>query len=266
MKNKTMFERSHFLDDTMSLEKLVQAKNDQSSVFGKVVMWDSQANAFKVSLGNGYSGILPLEYASIYPTTTVEGKLSAAARSIIGNTIQLKVRSIDTFEQVILSRVELMRETFNLISHSIGEYIECCVTSIVSYGVFVDVGNGISGLIHYKQLTVARLKDFSEILKIGDIITVKIINVTENLQVSLNYKDLYPNLSYTLNQNDLIEVTILERLNSAGCFAYVNPNTPAVIDMSSDIICEYGDKVVGRVKKKNPEHPERIRLSFVSFV
>ena len=168
---------------------------------------------------------------------------------------------------IILSRRELMAERFNELSTSVGKMIECCITSITHLGVFVEVGNGISGLIHYSELSIPRVRSFKELgFDIWDKISAKILSVNENFQVSLNYKDQFENMALSLNRNDLIVVQILEQHNHDGYFGYINPNTPILVDIPSDVHCHYGDKILARVKNRKSHHPTNLNVVLHSLL
>jgi small subunit ribosomal protein S1 len=49
----------------------------------------------------------------------------------------------------------------------IGEKVEGIVRSIRDFGAFVDIGNGVEGLVHISQLSWERVGDPSELLEIG---------------------------------------------------------------------------------------------------
>ena len=67
--------------------------------------------------------------------------------------------------------------------------VEGTVENIMPYGAFVDIGDGISGLVHISQLSQKRVKSPEEVVKEGDAVTVKIIKVA-NGKVSLSIKAL----------------------------------------------------------------------------
>lgn len=269
MKNKTLVpERICSLDTTMSLEKILQAQAEGASLVGKVTMWNAQANRLEVDLGNNFCGYISANHISIYPEFDSEQRPSASIRALIGYPVIVNVIDVDLSNDtpcISLSRKENMINAFNVISDSVGEIIDCCITAITSFGVYVDAGNGISGLIHHSQLTTPRLNNLSEIgINVGDKITARILEVNENFQVSLNYKSQFENLAYKLNSGDLIEARILKRVNDYGFFAYLNPNTSSIIDVPIDL--PYGTKVVALAKKQSSIHPERLRLSFVAII
>jgi len=73
------------------------------------------------------------------------------------------------------------------------EIVKGCVTRIVNFGVFVELLPGVEGLVHISQLADFHVKHPSEIVKEGDEIEVKIIDVnTEAKRISLSIKDARP--------------------------------------------------------------------------
>ena len=268
---KIRFEDLESIDTTMSLDKLIQAMDAQNEIVGVVNLWNSEKKEFEVDLGNGFIGHLPVCSSTVYPFFTEGEILTPSLRMIIGKPIIVHVRYIEMINEevlITLSRKEIMDEAFSMLSMSVGETVECYVKSFSSFGVFVDVGYGISGLIHYKDLCLPRIYNYTELgFDIGDKITAKIISIDKvKSHISLSYKEQFENLAFKLNRNDLIQAVVLDPINQNGFFAYLNPNTPAVIDFPSSAICNYGDKVIAKVKGCRTNHPEDLKLTFVSFI
>ena len=72
----------------------------------------------------------------------------------------------------------------------VGLVTEGTVESLQAYGAFVNLGNGIDGLVHISQITNAkRLKHPKEMLSVGDKVKVKIIGIKDG-KVSLSMKAL----------------------------------------------------------------------------
>ncbi len=76
----------------------------------------------------------------------------------------------------------------------IGKIYEGRVERIEPYGAFVKIGKNIDGLVHISEVTDGFLKDISKILKIGDIIKVKVIGIDDAGKVSLTMKGLNPDV------------------------------------------------------------------------
>ncbi len=74
-----------------------------------------------------------------------------------------------------------------------GQVLQGAVKNITSYGVFVDVG-GIDGLLHITDMSWGRIAHPSELVKIGDTITVKVISFDKKHEkISLGMKQLAAN-------------------------------------------------------------------------
>lgn len=109
----------------------------------------------------------------------------------------LQVQVIDVDEdskKLILSAKELLREKAeeerkNKISNiQPGFVTEGKVESLQPYGAFVDMGNGLSGLVHISQICEKRIKKPSEVLTVGDTVKVKVISVKDG-KLSLSIKE-----------------------------------------------------------------------------
>ena len=71
----------------------------------------------------------------------------------------------------------------------IGTVLEGKVETIKPYGAFVDLGNGISGLVHISQMSTKRVATPEEVCKEGDTVKVKITKVKDG-KISLSMKAL----------------------------------------------------------------------------
>ena len=65
---------------------------------------------------------------------------------------------------------------------------EGVVESLQPYGAFVDLGNGLSGLVHISQICEKRIKKPSEVLTVGDKVKVKVTAVKDG-KLSLSIKE-----------------------------------------------------------------------------
>ena len=65
------------------------------------------------------------------------------------------------------------------------------VTSVREFGAFIDLGGGVQGLLHVSEMGWSRVSDPSQVVKPGDEVTVKVLQVDENKQkISLGLKQL----------------------------------------------------------------------------
>lgn len=138
---------------------------------------------------NGIKGYIPRNQITI--------KRDVDPSDYVGQN--LKVKILDTKNkkgrrQLILSSktIEKMEkevkdnETWQKIQE--GEVYEGIVKNLQDYGAFVEI-EGIDGLLHINEIAWTRIKHPSEVLKVGDTISVKVKNIDkENKRLSLSYK------------------------------------------------------------------------------
>lgn len=79
-----------------------------------------------------------------------------------------------------------------LMQLTMGEILEGKVTGITKFGVFIDIGNGKSGMVHISEVANTYVNDINEILKIGDSVKVKILSIGEDGKISLSIKRAQP--------------------------------------------------------------------------
>lgn len=70
-----------------------------------------------------------------------------------------------------------------------GTIVEGTVESLMPYGAFVNIGNGLTGLVHISQICQRRINKPSEILKEGQTVKAKILNTNDG-KISLSMKAL----------------------------------------------------------------------------
>jgi len=102
-----------------------------------------------------------------------------------GNVIISRRRFLESERQANKSKVMT-----NIVE---GQIIQGIAKNITNYGVFVDIG-GVDGLLHITDMSWGRVSHPSELIKIGDSITVKVIGLDrEHEKISLGIKQLSSN-------------------------------------------------------------------------
>lgn len=114
----------------------------------------------------------------------------------LGKEIEVRVITADEDDDhLVLSAREILREKAaeerkaKISNVEIGLVTEGTVESIQPYGAFIDLGNGLSGLVHVSQVCEKRIKTPAAVLKVGDKVKVKVINVKDG-KLSLSMKAL----------------------------------------------------------------------------
>ena len=112
----------------------------------------------------------------------------------VGKKLTVRVITVDREkEKLVLSAKEILREQEKEAhDHKVamivpGTVLEGTVESLQPYGAFVDLKDGLSGLVHISQICQRRIKKPSEVLKVGDKVKVKVLNTNEG-KISLSIK------------------------------------------------------------------------------
>jgi small subunit ribosomal protein S1 len=116
----------------------------------------------------------------------------------VGDEIQVKVLKYDNEkERVSLGLKQLQPDPWEGVkaSYPIGAKLKGKVVSLADYGAFIELGDGIEGLIHVSEMSwTKRVKHPSQIINVGDEVDVQVLEVdTENRRISLGMKQLQTN-------------------------------------------------------------------------
>jgi len=94
-------------------------------------------------------------------------------------------------------RAEVRKKVLDTLS--VNQVIQGTVKNITNYGVFIDIG-GVDGLLHITDMTWGRIAHPSEIVRIGETVTVKVLSLDPvNEKISLGMKQLLGNPWENLN-------------------------------------------------------------------
>ena len=126
---------------------------------------------------------------------------SGGGDNLLGEKLDFKVVKINIpRKNIVLSRKEIVEEKRKEEKQSIleclnkGDVVKGVVRNITDFGAFVDIGGGITGLLHITDISWGRINHPSEMLKVGDNLEVKILDFDKaNVRVSLGLKQAAPN-------------------------------------------------------------------------
>jgi (E)-4-hydroxy-3-methyl-but-2-enyl pyrophosphate reductase len=110
----------------------------------------------------------------------------------VGDTIEVYVKSYDPENQKV--SLGYKKEEDNpweklKNEYPIGSEFEAPVVSITKFGAFVRILPGIDGLVHISEISNERVNKVSDVLKVGDMVKVRLINVDfDRKRISLSMK------------------------------------------------------------------------------
>ncbi len=170
-------------NEVLSWDVLEQMKEEKTDVTVKV---SEAVNGGAVAYVEGIRGFIP---ASQLDLNYVEDP-----SAYVGKTLKVRVITVDQEkEKLVLSAKEILKEQQKEEhDHKVamivpGTILEGTVESLQTYGAFIDLKDGLSGLVHISQICQKRIKKPSEVLKVGDKVKVKVLNTNDG-KISLSIK------------------------------------------------------------------------------
>lgn len=163
-------------EELLKSKEAISVKID-SAVKGGVVAYVDEVRAFipASKLANGY-----VENLEEYKGQTVDAVVITADKA--GKKLVLSVREA-------LKQKAAAERAAKLAECTEGAVMEGTVDSLMDYGAFIELSNGVSGLLHVSQISYKRVNTPADVLKKGDKVQVKIIAVKDG-KISLSMKAL----------------------------------------------------------------------------
>ena len=149
----------------------------------------------------------------------------------LGKELEVRVITVDEEDgKLVLSAKEILREKeaeekkARISNVQVGLVTEGKVESIQTYGAFIDLGNGLTGLVHISQICEKRIKTPAAVLHVGDEVKVKVIAVKDG-KLSLSMKALQDVAAEEI-QEESVELPESEELttNLGSLFANIKLN------------------------------------------
>ena len=159
-----------------------------------------------------------------------------------GQTVSLRIievnrgrkRAVGSIRSVLRDQRREQEEAF-WSKVAVGDVYTGKVKSLTSYGAFVDLG-GVDGMVHISELSWRRIKNPSEVVKVGDVIEVYVKGIdTEKKKVSLGYKKAEDNpwniFLSKFSEGDVVKVRIVS-MTTYGAFANIIEGVDGLIHIS----------------------------------
>ena len=228
-------------DNIESKTELIGKINEDDIVEG-IVKNLTDYGAF-IDLG-GIDGLLHITDISWKKIKHPSQKLS------IADKVQVKVLGVDIEKhRVSLGLKQLDQDPWDKIieEFSKGDKIICGISNITDYGLFVEIKDGIEGLVHVSEIDwTNNSPNPHKIAKIGDDVEVMVLDIdSDKRRISLGIKQCLPNpwenFSKNFNVSDKIQGTI-KSITDFGIFIGLEGGIDGLIHVS-DISWESEDEI-----------------------
>ena len=219
------------LDSIKSWDDIDEARISRMPVEGKVI--EDNKGGVVVSI-RGIKVFVPASQTGL--------PKEAAMSELLGQTVKLRITEVNQARRRVVGSIRAVAfEERKAMAEKIWDEIEVgkeyegVVKSLTSYGAFVDIG-GIDGMVHVSELSWKRVRQPSDVLKIGDKINVHVLSFDkEKHKISLGHRKMEDNpwfkFTQTYGVGDVVEVKIV-KLMDFGAFAEVIPGVDGLIHIS----------------------------------
>jgi len=218
--------------------------------------------------------------AAFMPTSLVGLKQGETLAAFMTQTLVCEVLEIDpSRKRVLLSRRALVeRERDEQRKESVGRFsagqrVSGKVTRVEAFGAFVDLGNGLEGLVHVSNISRRRVENAASAVKPGDTVEVVILEIKDNgKRIGLSMKALEPDPWDGAAQRYSVDMVVtgkVTRLTDFGAFVELEPGLEGLLHVSqlgkervrkaSDVL-KAGQELSVRVSAVEPER-QRLSLS-----
>src|SRR5213595_1683994 len=186
--------------------------------------------------------IIDLGVRGFLPASLVDIRRVPNLDEYMGTKIETKVIELNrSRNNVVLSRRAVLEEERKEQRQEIldrlqpGQIVEGAISNIVDFGAFVDL-DGIDGLIHISELSWSHVNHPSEILSIGDVVPVKVLDIDRDRQrISLGLKqtqeDPWQRVMDTYNVGDVLEGNVT-KVVSFGAFVEIMDGVEGLVHIS----------------------------------
>ena len=170
----------------------------QELAWDKFAAYEKEKKTLNVQIKEAVNGgviCYPEGIRAFIPASKLSLTYVEDLKTFVGKKVEARVINVDAEnKKLVLSCKEILaeqahKEKEEMIERiAVGSIVNGTVESLQNYGAFVNIGDGVSGLLHISQISNKRLGHPKEALKEGQEVRVKIIKV-EKGKVSLSMKE-----------------------------------------------------------------------------
>lgn len=243
-----------------SIEDLKKLKTQNKVVVGCVKKYLPN-ECLIIDLGKNIEARLSIDNFEDSESSSLSGIISK-----VGSKICAFIEDIDEENnEVILNRSSLHNwyKSTVLESMDFGTIFDTNVVSVAPFGVFVDMGYGVVGLLPMNDISIARLPHLRGAFKVGDSLKVVYKGKSSSGYV-VSHKELLG--TWEENVKDFTEgevlLGIIRDIKPYGAFIEISPNLTGLADISEDSSYKVGESVTVLFKSYNLEK-QKVKLHII---
>lgn len=185
LQTETMADYEEHFDDANPWNR-VKAYMEEGTILPVKV--EGIVNGGVISMVEGLRGFIPASRLSLSYIENLEDYLLQEIEVQVIDVDQAENRLILSARELLKAKEKKAKEAI-LNSVEIGAVLKGTVETLQTYGAFVRLENGLSGLVHVSQISDKRIKTPGDVLQAGESVDVKVIGIKDG-KISLSIKAL----------------------------------------------------------------------------
>lgn len=136
----------------------------------------------------------------------------------------------------------------------VGDIVEGKITTITSFGVFADIGEGKSGMVHISEVAKNYVNDIKEHFKVGDVAKMKVLSIGEDGKIALSIKRALPTEKRSENSSRERKSSSPKSGGNQPSFNWGSKKSePASFEEMMNRFKQTSDEKFSDLKRKNPD-------------
>lgn len=229
-------------EETAWLE-LKEKKKEDKSFLVKILKANKGGLMTKIE---GITGFLPVSQLSPEHYPKVENgnqtEILRKLQKFIGQELNVKIIALDPKQKslILSEKATILEDRIEVLKkYKVGDIVRGEITGIIDFGVFIKFPldkksskETLEGLIHISELDWQLIRNPSEVVKVGDVVEAKIIEIS-NGKISLSLKalkeDPWQDLKY--KKGEVVKGEVV-KLNPFGALVKIDPKIQGLIHIS----------------------------------
>lgn len=221
---------------TAVIDELKEALNEKIPVQGKVT-----------GVNKGGLNVKVMGHRAFCPISQIDIKFTEDVNSYLGKTLDFIISRIsEGGRNIVLSRIPLLEQNieskFENLKNSMEqkEVLKGKITKVSKFGLFVDLGDGIEGLVHISEISWERAENLDDSFEVGQEIEFLILKIEKkkplrNSKISLSIKqildDPWGKVTDRLSVGQSVQGKVT-RLTNFGAFVELYPGVEGLVHIS----------------------------------
>lgn len=206
LQNETMADLEEHFDDANPWNMVADYLEKKTVLTVKI---EGVVNGGVIAMVEGIRAFIPASQLSLSYVENLEDFLNQEIEVQVIEASQADNRLILSAKDLLKAKAKAEKAAL-IASVEVGSVMTGTVETLQNYGAFIDLGNGLSGLVHVSQISDKRIKTPADMLEVGQSVDVKVIGVKDG-KISLSMKALIEK-----KEEEVVEKVVIPKAENIG--------------------------------------------------